>query len=408
MAASDPLPPSGVPWQRVFDQASAPMAIMDLQGRYLYVNEAASKLLGYPVSELVGLDYRAVTHPDDVDLRGPLEADVPLEKRYIRSDGQVIWALVSRSFIRDDRGEPMHFLSQIQDITARREAELLWQRSFANAPIGMAVLDLKGNWTAVNDRLCEMLGYSRDELLGMNFNAVTFSGDTEQSAQGLSDLFAGRRDSINLEKRYRHREGHPIWVLIRATTIPGAGGEPAFVVSQYDDVGEERLVDAHLAHLALHDPLTGLANRALVFDRLDHARQQLSGGGRVLAVVVADLDHLKPVNDEHGHALGDQLLIAAARQMQRAVRAGDTVARTGGDEFAVVSLLPDESAAAALSDRIAQHLDTAVVLDGIEMRLSGSVGHATTTDPYVDLHQLVHLADRAMYENKRLRRDPAR
>lgn len=384
------------------------MAIMDLQGRYLYVNEAASKLLGYSTSELVGLDYRAVTHPEDVDPLGPLEADEPLEKRYVRSDGRIIWALVSRSFIRDEQGQPMHFLSQIQDITPRREAELLWHRSFANAPIGMALLDLKGNWTAVNDRLCDMLGYSREEMLGRHFDDVTFTGDAAEGRRGLADLLAGRRDSINLEKRYRHRDGHPIWVLVRATTIPGASGDPAFVVSQYDDVGEERLVDAHLAHLALHDPLTGLANRALVFDRLDHARQQLAGGGVVLAVVIADLDHLKPVNDEYGHALGDQLLIAAGRQMQRAVRAGDTVARTGGDEFAVISLLPDEAAAAALRDRIAQHLDTTVVLDGIELRLSGSVGHTTTTDPAADLHQLVHVADRAMYERKRLKRNSAR
>lgn len=384
------------------------MVIMDLQGRYLYVNEAACTLLGYATSDLLGLDYRAVTHPDDVDPLGPLEANEPLEKRYVRSDGRVIWALVSRSMIRDEQGQSTHFLSQIQDITARREAELLWQRSFANAPIGMAVLDLKGTWTEVNDRLCDMLGYCRAEMVGMHFDDVTFAGDTDEGRQGLADLLAGRRDSLNLEKRYRHRDGHPIWVLIRATTIPGADGEPAFVVSQYDDVGEERLVDAHLAHLALHDPLTGLANRALVFDRLDHARQQLVSGGKVLAALVIDLDRLKPVNDEHGHALGDQLLIAAARQMQRAVRAGDTVARTGGDEFAVVSLLPDEAAAAALRDRLDQHLDTTVVLDGIETRLAASVGYATTTDPGADLHQLVHVADRAMYERKRFRKDPAR
>ena len=261
---------SGDDWRRVFDQAAGAMAIMDLQGRYLHVNAALCRLLGYQPHELEGRDYRDVTHPDDVDPEGPLPSDQPLEKRYLRPDGGVVWVLVARSVVRDEDGTPRYFLSQFQDITARREAELLWRRSFANAPIGMAVLDLKGVWTAVNDALCAMLGYDRDELLGMSFTDITYEGDEPQSFNSLADLIEGRADAVTLEKRYRHKRGHPIWVMIRATTVPGADGNPAYVVSQYEDIGEQRLVDAHLAHLALHDPLTGLANRALLSELLDH------------------------------------------------------------------------------------------------------------------------------------------
>ncbi|MBB5157816.1 PAS domain S-box protein [Saccharopolyspora phatthalungensis] len=405
MSPSEPNFAAGVPWQRVFDQASAALAVLDLQGRYLYVNEAMCRLLGYRREELEGLDYRKVTHPEDIDQEGPVESPEPLEKRYIRSDGSVIWALVARSFIRDSHGRAVYFLSQIQDITRRREAELLWQRSFANAPIGMAVLDLKGAWTAVNDTLCDTLGYTREELLSMSFTDVTYEDDEEQGMAALADLVAGEVDSTSVEKRYRHKEGHPIWMLIRATTVPGADGTPAYVVSQYEDIGEQRLVDAHLAHLALHDPLTGLANRALLADRLDHGLQQLARGDGVLAVVLADLDQLKPVNDRYGHALGDQLLIATAQELQLAVRAGDTVARIGGDEFVVVSLLPDEDAAQALRDRVEQHLNTKVTVQGVQIGLGASVGCATTSDPSIAPDMLLHAADRDMYVSKRSRRE---
>ncbi|MGP4020296.1 PAS domain S-box protein [Saccharopolyspora sp. 5N708] len=405
MSPREPNFAAGVPWQGVFDQASAAMAIIDLQGRYLYVNEALCRLLGYRREELQGLDYRNVTHPEDIDPEGPAESPEPLEKRYIRSDGSVIWALVARSFIRDSSGRALYYLSQIQDITRRREAELLWQRSFSNAPIGMAVLDLKGAWTAVNDTLCSMLGYTREEMLSMSFSDITYEDDEEHGMAALADLVEGGVDSTSVEKRYRHREGHPIWMLIRATTVPGADGAPAYVVSQYEDIGEQRLVDAHLAHLALHDPLTGLANRALLADRLDHGLQQLARGNGVLAVVLADLDQLKPVNDRYGHALGDQLLIATARELQLAVRAGDTVARIGGDEFVVVSLLPDEAAAQALRERVERHLNTELVVQTIRIRLCASVGHATTADPAVVADALLHAADRDMYVSKRRRRE---
>ena len=408
MSASGPNFADGVPWQRVFDQSVAAMAILDLQGRYLYVNDAMCRLLGYSEEELHGLNFRDVTHPDDVD-DGPLEGDSVLEKRYVRSDGAVIFVLLSRSVIRDPEDRPQYFLSQAQDITARREAELLWQRSFANAPIGMALLDLKGVWTAVNDTLCRMLGYTRDEMLTKSFGDVTYPEDTELGLTALADLLEGRKDTISVEKRYRHKDGHPIWMLIRSTTVPGADGLPAYLVSQYEDMGEQRLVDAHLAHLALHDPLTGLANRALLSDRLDHGLQQLARGDGVLVVIVADLDRLKPVNDRYGHALGDQMLTTAAQELLAVVRSGDTVARIGGDEFVVVSLLWDRDSALALRNRIAERLDTRIVVSGIEVPLRASVGFATTRDPATRPEDLLHEADRDMYMSKhRHRRDDGR
>ncbi|MHA6803374.1 PAS domain S-box protein [Salinifilum ghardaiensis] len=390
-------------WRQVFDQASAPLAIIDMQGRYEYVNPALCELLGYPAEQLCGRDYRDVTHPDDIDLGGPRAADEPLEKRYVRSDGSVIWTLVSRAYIRDSTGTVTHLLSQIQDITERRELEEQWRRSFANAPIGMAVLDLDGRWSAVNEELAATLGYEREELLGKSVWDLTYELDDERGRDEFHELVKGQTDTVTVEKRFRRKNGRPIWVFLRATTVPDADGSPAFIISQYESIGERRLVDAHLAHLALHDPLTGLANRVLLEDRMEQYLKQIGSGCAVLGVLLADLDRLKPINDRYGHAHGDRLLMTAAQQLQRAVRSGDTVARLGGDEFVVLSLVPDEEAAGALRERVASYLDTELIIAGEVMEACASVGLATTRDPQRSATELLHSADLDMYERKRQR-----
>lgn len=391
-------------WRQVFEQASAPLAIIDMQGRYEYVNPALCELFGYPAEHLCGRDYREFTHPSDVDLGGPVAADDALEKRYIRSDGSVIWTLVSRAYIRDSTGTVTHLLSQIQDITERRELEEQWRRSFANAPIGMAVLDLDGRWITVNEELAATLGYDRAELVGMSVWDLTYELDEDRGRDEFHELVKGKVDTTTVEKRFRRKNGQPIWVLIRATTVPDADGSPAFIINQYESFGERRLVDARLAHLALHDPLTGLANRVLLDDRLEQYLKQVGGSRPVLGLLVIDLDRLKPVNDRYGHAQGDQLLMAAAQQLQRAVRSGDTVARLGGDEFVVLSLVPDEDAAGALRERVASYLDTELTVAGVMMGTQASVGVATTRNPQQPATELLHRADLDMYERKRQQR----
>ncbi len=397
-----------VAWQAVCDQALAPMALLDMQGRYCYVNQALCDLLGYDRNELLRRSAREFTHAGDPVLddyiadafAGRWNGGV-VEKRYVRRDGQAVWVLQSGSVIRDDTGTPCFFLAQFQDITARRESELLWQRTFDNAPNGLVMVDLNGRWTKVNDAFCDLLGYDRDELVGRSFNEFTYPDDIEHGDALFDDLVYGRRQVGSLQKRYRHRDGHPLWVLIRASTVPGPTGEPAVLIGQIEEIGNGRMAHADLAHLALHDPLTGLANRALLQDQLEHALANLERDGDTLAVLVADLDHLKSVNDSLGHAAGDALLTAAAHRLLLSVRAGDVVARLGGDEFVVASRVFDEWAAGRLRERVIRGLEDNVQFDGHLLPLRASVGLATTKDPTTESQVLLHRADRDMYLHKR-------
>ncbi|GAB3299920.1 PAS domain S-box protein [Parasphingorhabdus pacifica] len=394
-----------IPWQAVCEQAASAMTVLDLEGRFLYVNRALCRLLGYERDEIVQHHRHHFIHPDDtvgLDMIGDVLAapsgEVSREFRCVCSDGRVIWLLLSASVIRDDEGRPLCVVTHAQDVTDQHEFTVRWKRTFAHAPIGMAMLDMHGVWTEVNAALCELLGYSRDELMDLQPADLTYP-DEEASAV-LADVFEGRIDRASLETRYRHKAGHPVWLLIRVSAVPGPEGEPVYVVGQYEEIGDRRMSDEHLAHLALHDPLTGLANRALLADRLDHALAELPRDGGVLAVMLVDLDKLKQTNDRHGHAVGDQLLISVGDALLHAARTGDTVARFGGDEFVVVGRVTDLAASEAFRDRVEKCLQTDVVVSGRRVSLQASVGLAATTSPTISSVELLDAADRDMYLRK--------
>ncbi|MEV4729925.1 PAS domain S-box protein [Saccharopolyspora sp. NPDC049426] len=394
-------------WQLILEQAAAPVAALDLQARVIYANPAACQLLGYDLADVLHRSAGDFTHPDDspVDddmisslITGDVEK-LTQERRGVRSDGTAIWVLVDFALIRDSAGVPQFVLVQYQDITERRTAERRWRSTFANAPIGMAMLDLTGRWLEVNDKLCDMVGYSRDEMQAMRFTDLTYPNDTS-GLDLLAELAAGHIDTASTEKRYRHKNGYPIWALIRINLVRGADEEPAYLVAQYETIGDEEMRDSHIAHMALHDPLTGLANRALLMDRLNHELHALPQHGGVLAVLLADVDGLKPVNDRYGHAAGDQLLTTTADELLNAVHPGDTVSRLGGDEFVVVSNKPDINASRAFRDDVSRRLNTDLIVAGHEITLTASIGLAATTSSTTPAADLLHAADLDMYTRK--------
>ncbi|MDA3644193.1 PAS domain S-box protein [Saccharopolyspora indica] len=406
MSEHDSATPDGLAWRTVLHQAAGPVSVLDLRGRIAYVNPALCDLLACGPDDLLGRAAQELTHPDDPAVDAAFIQDMitnpdhkrSAAKRAVRSDGAAVWLLSNYALIRDANGEPLFVLTQHQDITERHEVELRWRQTFANAPIGMALVDLTGRWTEVNDNLCEMVGYTRAEMLTKRFTDLTYP---DQSGMDLfNELVSGRQDTASIEKRFRHKAGHPIWILVRASVVRGADAEPAYLVAQYEAIGERESRDRHLAHMALHDPLTGLANRALLMDRLHQELAVLPRRGGVLAVLLADVNGLKPINDSYGHAAGDQLLITAADELLKAVRPGDTVARLGGDEFVVLTRTSSRHEAEGFRDVVAQRLETTVVLAGHETRLSASVGLATADGTGMTSSELLHRADLDMYAHK--------
>ena len=170
----------------------------------------------------------------------------------------------------------------------------------------------------------------------------------------------------------------------------------------HEEITERRIAEEEAAHRALHDPLTGLPNRRLLWDRLGHALSRASREGTAVAVLYLDLEGFKAVNDEFGHEAGDRLLVAFAGRLRGCLRGSDTAARLGGDEFVVVlEGVSGEGEVLALSKRIARALEEPFSVGGAERTLAASMGVVLGTLPHEQPEELVRLADLAMYRSKR-------
>lgn len=409
---------SPLSFDTIWRQVVGTVAVLDLEARHVDVNPAMCAMLGYDRDELIKRVPRDLIHPDHEPIgrenvsrliTGEVDS-FPAEIRLLHADGSVIWVLVQTSLIRDAGGVPLWIVCQFHDITRYRELQLLWRQTVSNAPIGMALLDLDGHWTEVNEKLCELVGYDRQQLIGgSGMGLIDDPEDRNAHGSACAALCEGRETSATLEVRFRHQDGAPFWLLVGLSVVPGADDGPMYLVGQYEALGsgvrlsEERF--ERLTRMALHDPLTGLANRTLLSDRIEQELAELGERGGVLAVLVIDLDWFKPVNDRHGHGVGDQLLTAVAQELTSAVRATDTVARFGGDEFVVVAWVPDFAEADALRDRVIRRLNGSTIVSGLSLTMGASVGLATTQNPRTSAHYLLDRADQQMYVVKQRDRD---
>ena len=234
-----------------------------------------------------------------------------------------------------------------QDITAIKQAERelaevdeLFKTAFEEAPIGMGLVDPQtGRHLRVNQALCQITGYTEEQLLGMTADDMTHPDDVAGTAEARRLLLDGAGIHRN-EKRYLHADGHTVWVSVHATLVRDADGNASHILGQIQDITERRRFEDRLQHLADHDPLTGLLQPPRASSRSStatspHAQRYGAEG----ALLVLDLDDFKSVNDTLGHNAGDELIVARRATAARAqLRDTDVVARLGGDEFAV--LLP--------------------------------------------------------------------
>ncbi|MDQ6617641.1 MAG: PAS domain S-box protein, partial [Actinomycetota bacterium] len=393
--------------------------VTDASGRPLYVSPSVTRMLGYSPAEFATVRGIDLIHSDDQEqLRDALglarfsPATHPTtEVRAHHRDGTWRWLELSISNLLADssiRG----LVWNIRDTTDRKRAELAlgqateqFRLSFENAPIGMALTSIdpatQGWLLRVNQALADLLGYTREDLEGRTMAQITHPDDLAADRAAMARFQTNEAVSVMTEKRYRHADGRWIWVQLQASMVGGDNGPQKYVISQMLDVTERRAAEERLTFLALHDPLTGLANRRLLLDRLSLALARTARTGRMVAVLYLDLDRFKGVNDSWGHDQGDQLLRLAADRLQQLVRDSDTLARLGGDEFVLVADdLVGPAEALAIARRIEESLNEPFDLPGAGLvAISASVGVALATGD-ADPKTLLRHADVAMYQAK--------
>ena len=260
--------------------------------------------------------------------------------------------------------------------------------------IGVVAAD--GEIRYVSPSIEAVSGYPPTEIVGRNIYDFLHPDDTPTMAAFLAGMGGASR---RMEVRLRDRRGDWRDFEVVGTDMshePALGG---FVLAIRDETERKSLED-QLAHQAFHDRLTGLANRALLADRIDHGLARIGRTGRDLAVVFVDVDDFKAVNDTLGHASGDALLQEVSRRLQGCVRPGDTVARLGGDEFAVLMEDAEEDVAVAVATRLQEALRAAVSLGPHEVHVSASAGIALSGPETTSASEVLRNADVAMYQAK--------
>jgi diguanylate cyclase (GGDEF)-like protein/PAS domain S-box-containing protein len=287
---------------------------------------------------------------------------------------------------------------------ARRRSDLRYRDLFENAHDIVFTYDLDCRLTAVNAAAQAVLGYSRDELLGMDPGLLIPGDQWERLQQMLADCLAGTAGNRSYEIEWQPREGDRV-VLEISPLLLEIDGRPAGIQGIARDVTERRRTEAALRHQALHDPLTGLANRVLLSDRLDQALKQAARLGDSLAVLILDVDDFKAVNDTFGHQVGDELLREIGVRLRASTRETDTIARMGGDEFGI--LLPGLEGrhdAEHGARRLIAAFEEPLEVDGHRLAVGASLGIALYPEHGDDAAGLLRRADVALYAAKRAAR----
>jgi diguanylate cyclase (GGDEF)-like protein/PAS domain S-box-containing protein len=280
-----------------------------------------------------------------------------------------------------------------------RRSEARFRSLVQNASDVIIVVDATGNILYESPAVERILGYKPEERVGTNALATIHSDEAARVTEILSYVAQNPGEFRTLEFRVKHASGEWRWLEVTVSNLlndPSVEG----IVGNYRDVTERKVLEDQLAHQASHDALTGLANRTLFRDRLQHALARGSRHGEPVSILFLDLDDFKTVNDSLGHSVGDEMLVAVAERLRGCLRESDMAARFGGDEFAI--LLEDTGSVEAVTaaKRILQTLTTPIGLQGRNLHAQASIGIAVAEDGLATQEELLRNADVAMYAAK--------
>ena len=403
--------------EQIYQHTPVGLCFMDINRRIVRINEHMAEINGLPVSAQIGRTLREIIPglADEVtELHRPVyERGEPVLNAEIHGvtpaapDVPRYW-LANFFPFRSGSGEVTGLIGSILDITDLKQTQLALQQSEERfRTIFDSVSDLiilhdfdTGAFLEVNQRASEMLGYTREELLKMTIgdlseNKPPYTGpnlftEMQKARSGMPQTF---------DWRSKTKDGRLLWVelSIRRATFGGRN----FLLSTAREISRRKEAEGQLKRMAEFDLLTGLANRGVFVAEVARAIERARRGERSFAVLYLDLDHFKDVNDTLGHPIGDRLLQSVAERLRANMRTADTLARFGGDEFALLMLgISDPTDAGVLADKLLQIMAEPFLLDGNQIQSGVSIGVAIYEPDAADAETLLAHADVALYRAK--------
>jgi diguanylate cyclase (GGDEF)-like protein/PAS domain S-box-containing protein len=402
----------------LFEVSSDIMAILEPNGHW-HASPAGTRILGYPIGFDPAGGILELVHPDDIELAGVALAEVldgtrgkhePVRLRLRHIDGHYLWFDCTAEN-QIDNPTVRGLIIIARDVTeqktaedAQAEAETRFRAAFERSPLGIALITLEGNVLDSNAAFTAMTGRTEEELIGANLELLVHPDDRERLIEEAARRVLGESDVPPGLARMLHPDGRVVWAMVDVSFVTSPDGTPEYTIVLAADVTERKKLEERLEYQAFHDPLTHLANRARLRNLMETAWDRRGPTGR-LALLFVDLDRFKQVNDTRGHEAGDELLLLVARRLERSVRAGDSVARFGGDEFVVIcEEVAGRDEAVQIAGRIRESLARTYRLSSGEASVAASVGIAID-DGQETVDDLLRDADMAAYRAKELGRN---
>ena len=399
-------------FEAFLDQTSDFVYFKNRESRFRFCSQALARVCGHA-------DWRLMIGKHDFDVFPAEMARIYVEEErpvfaegkpllnkvdpYIDAHGKPGFVQTNKWPLYDAHGGVSGIFGISRDVTESRRAQARIQLAanvFTYAREGILISDAHNCIVEVNDAFTRITGYSRDEVLGKGPRLL-------QSGRQGQPFYAGMWNSLKAQGHWegevwnRRKDGRVYAEMLSISTVSDCDGVLQHYVALFSDISPQKEHERELERLARYDVLTGLPNRALLADRL---RQEMAHCLRLrkqLAVVYIDLDGFKQINDQYGHNMGDELLIALALRMKGALREGDTLARIGGDEFvAVLTGLDLPRDCEIVLSRVLKAAAEPVPVNGSPLRVSASIGVTLFPQDTADADQLLRHADHAMYQAK--------
>jgi diguanylate cyclase (GGDEF)-like protein/PAS domain S-box-containing protein len=434
--AEEALKESESKYRMLADNINDVIFILDMNLNYTYVSPSIKILMGYEPEELLGQSVIETMIPASSDLvtktiselielekneprEIPISRTVQVEIR--RKDGTTVWVEVKASFIRDENQRTAGILGITRDITDRKKSEEdlrlseeRFRRIFDEGPFGMGLENTDRTIIAVNKVLCDLLGYTEQELTGQNTTDVVHEEDREKSRESLGQLFANGTPVLRSKMRYIRKDGTILSANTSISAIHSKEGNVLYGLAIIEDMTESQQAVEKMHLLAYYDSLTGLTNRTfhkeLVIRSIEYAQRHKE----IFALIYIGLDNLQRINDTLGHGIGDLLLKAVADRLTNSMRKSDHIARSsegetadlisrvGGDEFIILAYdITQPHYAAKTSRRLLEELSSPYDLNGREVFITVSIGIALYPDDGTNVDNLLKNAEKAMRHTKK-------